>query len=104
MSRQQKNRHLYIQQNKNETDLYDVSDINFVLRITSSDKSDKSVSLNLYPHPHRERVQLLPLEGVRGVEPSFWEGLGRLLQRIVSASTRVSTAIIARSATSLTIR
>ena len=56
MSRQQKNRHLYIQQNKNETDLYDVSDINFVLRITSSDKSDKSVSLNLYPHPHRERV------------------------------------------------
>ena len=35
-----------------------------------------------YPHhhsPHRGKVYLLPLEGVKGVEPSLWEGLGRLL-------------------------
>ena len=27
---------------------------------------------------HREKVYLLPLEGVRGVEPSLWEGRVRL--------------------------
>ena len=29
--------------------------------------------------PHRLQVYLLPLEGVRGVDPSLWEGLGGLL-------------------------
>ena len=48
--------------------------------------------------PHRLQVYLLPLEGVRGVDPSLWEGLGRLYMqlstpRVVAMAVRIAAKV-----------